>query len=85
MMPTGYGRAKGSGLLVPHDLAREREVWPREEWKTVERAMMLAFRHGATFVLGCPTCHEPLTRTERADGTTGFHCGHKDHVWRGGR
>lgn len=77
-VPYGYGQAPGSDLLVPTELAREREVWTREEWKTLERARKLAASRGVVLKLGCPECREPLKSVTRLDGQPTLRCAHKD-------
>jgi hypothetical protein len=77
---TGY-RQHASGLLVPPDISREREVWTRDEWKVLERAAQLLKAKGVDLFLGCPEpdCKgAPMTRVRRNDGAITLRCAHKD-------
>lgn len=74
-------RRHASGLLVPADISREREVWTRAEWKAIEKATKLLESRGVHVYLGCPenTCKaNPLERIRRTDGGITLRCNHKD-------
>lgn len=65
-------RESASGLMVPAELSREREVWTREEWKSLERVVKLARARGLDVFLGCQASgckRQPITRIRNADGT----------------
>lgn len=57
-------REHESGLIVPTEVSRRREVWPRSEWATVERAVKLMKQkrvpasHGVSTFYKCnnPAC-----------------------------
>lgn len=83
----GGWRKNAAGLVVPEALSREREVWTRDEWKGVTRALKFLESKGITIFLGCPeaTCLKaPLERRKLADGTLVLRCGHKDREFRKG-
>jgi hypothetical protein len=74
-------REHASGLLVPSDISRVREVWTRDEWKLLERAAKLLTARGVELFLGCPEpgCKSaPIQRVRRADGGMTLRCAHKD-------
>lgn len=51
-----------SGLLVPKELSRRREVWPRGEWALIERAVKLMKRKRGDAKYGLSTfyrCDNP--------------------------
>jgi len=70
-----------SGLLVPEDVAREREVWTRDEWKALEKVTKFLQGKGVELFMGC-THHDckklPIERIRRADGGLTLRCAHKD-------
>lgn len=79
----GFAPHAASGLLVPGELQREREVWTREDWTILERATKLLSSRGLELYLGCPqdTCREkPLERMRNLDGGITLRCEHKDRV-----
>lgn len=52
-----------SGLIVPAELSRKREVWAKDEWRLVERAVKLMKSRGVSTFYKCdnPACaSEPL-------------------------
>jgi hypothetical protein len=75
-------REHASGLIVPAAISREREVWSRDEWKTLDRAAAFLERRGVAFLLACdrPDCRKQgaLERVRRDDGGLTLRCAHKD-------
>ena len=62
----GYAR-RPSGLIVPTDVARTREVWVHSETKLLRRLSKLLASHGVTAVLCCdePACRDhPAIKSE---------------------
>ncbi len=49
----GAFREHASGLIVPTELSREREVWTHDEWRTLERATKLLQARGLELFIGC--------------------------------
>ncbi len=86
LLPQGFAERK-SGLIVPEDHAREREVWTREESTLIQRALALMARRKLKAVVVCaePECanQPPLQVNAGPDGVT-WRCGHKDRELRRG-
>lgn len=83
MNTAGFARHEGTGLLVPEEFKREREVWTREEWMVLERATKLLSSRGMELYLGCqqPACQKaPIERMRNLDGGITLRCEHKDRV-----
>ena len=81
-MTDGYAR-HASGLLVPEELKRAREVWTRDEVKTVMRALTILDRRGIANFMGCahPGCERtPIERIRNLDGSITMRCNHLDRV-----
>lgn len=79
----GYRPSVASGLLVPVESSRGREVWPRDEWRLLERATRMLGRHGIDLILQCqhPDCATtPLEPMRLDDGGFQLRCAHMDHV-----
>lgn len=76
----GNLRRHASGLYVPEEMAREREVWTREDWRVLEKATALLQARGLELFLGC-TDHrckaQPVARIRRNDGGITLQCAHK--------
>ncbi len=74
-----------SGLLVPEEFKRQREVWTREELRTIDKATTLLESRGVLVYLGCsdPACRQggPLERIRSLDGGITYRCQHKDRVF----
>lgn len=51
-------REHESGLLVPTEVSRRREVWARNEWATVERAVKLMKQKRGEAVYGVSTFYK---------------------------
>lgn len=75
-------REHASGLYVPASVSREREVWPRDEWRIVDKAVKILKAHGIQFAFRCgtETCGDPVLKVvrEAASGGRVWRCGHKD-------
>ena len=72
-----------SGLLVPTEHRRDREVWLRDDWKRVERATTFLESRGLSVYFGC--VHEgcqaaPIERMRNLDGGLTLRCAHLDRV-----
>jgi hypothetical protein len=78
-------REHASGLIVPADISREREIWTKAEWKALDKVTaFLASKRIAVF-LGCEhddcKADRRLERVRRPDGGVTLQCGHKErHV-----
>ena len=78
----GFAR-HASGLFVPDEVARPREVWTRDEWRVLERATTLLTARNILLYLRCalPACAEaPLERRRNPDGGLTLRCAHLDRV-----
>lgn len=76
-------REHASGLIVPAELSREREVWSKDEYRTLERATRLLTSRGVSLFMGCddPKCkNTPIERLRNPDGGITLRCFHKDRV-----
>lgn len=81
MLPSGFRRATGSGLIVPEEHSRVREVLTWQEWRTIEKATAILSAHGVKMFLGCEKAEcksEPMTRFRRPDGGITLRCAHAD-------
>ena len=79
----GFAKHEGSGLFVPEELKREREVWTYDEWRILERATKLLDSRGMRLYFGCADarCLEtPIERMRNLDGGITLRCAHKDRV-----
>lgn len=78
----GFAR-HDSGLFVPDEHKRKREVWCRDQWKHVERATKFLESRGVEMFFRCPeaTCGDkPIERIRNLDGGLTFRCNHLDRV-----
>lgn len=78
----GFAR-HASGLLVPDEHRREREVWLRSDWRTVDRATKFLESRGLQLYFGCPEpgCQgAPIERMRNLDGGITLRCNHRDRV-----
>lgn len=76
-------RRNASGLLVPAEISREREVWTRDEFKLLDRVARFLAGKGVDMFFGCPVdgCKgAPIERIRNADGGLTLRCAHKDRV-----
>lgn len=81
--PAGFRKAV-SGLVLPAEVSREREVWTRDEWKVLERATKLLQSRGIRLLLGCINVEcrkKPLERIRALDGGITLRCEHRDRVF----
>lgn len=81
MAPEPAFREHASGLLVPAEQSRQREVWSYKEWQAIERATKFLESHGIQIYLRCnePACQKtPMKRLRRRDGGITLRCAHKD-------
>lgn len=72
-----------SGIYVPEEHKRQREVWTREDWQVLERATKLLESRGLELLLRCPDPGCVETRIERRrelDGGITLRCPHKDRT-----
>lgn len=70
-----------SGLMVPAEYSREREVWTKDELKVIDRAAKLLASRKVVMLLGCdhPDCRKtPIERIRRIDGGITLRCNHRD-------
>lgn len=82
-VPVGFHRSSATGLLLPDDIAREREVWTRDEARLLERATRLLEARGLALYLRCayPDCVQtPIERFRHGDGGLVLRCAHKDRI-----
>lgn len=74
-----------SGLLVPEEFKRDREVWTLDELKTIDKATKLLESRGVLVYLGCSdeACRKtgPLERIRSLDGGITYRCSHRDRVF----
>lgn len=80
--PAGFA-PHSSGLLVPEPVARRREVWPRDEWKQVDRAAKVLNAHQVATLMRCgaPGCPDrDLEAQHRPDGSLALRCGCTERI-----
>lgn len=83
MAVPGY-RARASGLLVPDEISRAREVWTPDEKRLLDRATKLLESRGVELFMGCGETQckgTPIERLSNADGGMTLRCAHKDRVF----
>lgn len=84
--PTGQPaesfRSTESGLLVPSESSRTREVWTRDEWALMNRVGKLLKARELAFNLAClnPGCEGPMQMVVHPTGHS-LRCGCKDRVF----
>lgn len=81
-LPLGF-RENAAGLVVPEALSREREVWTKDEWRLLERAVKLLGARQMRVYFGCPDdrCRSgPIQRFRLPDGSIALRCAHRDRV-----
>jgi hypothetical protein len=76
--PDGYGQTK-EGLLVPSELARQREVWFKEEVKLMRRLAKMLDHHQVNALLVCRDCGEVIVPDDES-GEVEFVCKCKRRV-----
>lgn len=83
-MPAGFRRSIDSGLIVPEEQSRLREVWTRDDWKLLNRAATLFSMKGLSLLLKCnhPGCKDqPVEKIHQPDGGFILRCAHCDRVF----
>lgn len=80
-MPTGFA-PHASGLVVPTEVARVREVWTNDERKLLARALGLCGAHQVLVGLQCgrPGCPEPIIRRVETPEGFALRCGCVERV-----
>lgn len=81
--PAGF-KANAAGLLVPEEIARERQVMTWQDWRDLERVTKSLKARGITLQLKCddPRCQRtPIIRFRTQEGGIGFRCEHADRVY----
>lgn len=76
-------REHASGLYVPTELSRAREVWTSAEWRAIDRATKILTDKGVKLYLRCeqPSCKAaPMERLRNPDGGITLRCQHKDRI-----
>lgn len=82
--PSGFRVSVASGLIVPEDISRAREVWTRDEWKLLDRATKLINAKGMRQLLKCehPACKDaPIEKIRQPGGGFVLRCAHADRVF----
>lgn len=78
-------REHASGLMVPTELSRERQVWTKSESALIDRATKLLGSRGLLMFLGCQEerCKKagPITRRRGAGGEMILQCEHMDRIF----
>lgn len=84
VLPPGFhADGDGSGLLVPAELGRKREVCLQEQWKYVTRAIeQFCAPFNFRFMLLCnnPKCPDPTVKRKRQPDGYLFQCGCREVV-----
>jgi hypothetical protein len=73
----------GTALLVPEEQSRKRQVWPRDEGRALDRAIVLLQSHAVTLMLKCGERDCPDRQMERIQTEQGYtlRCGCTDRVF----
>lgn len=81
-VPEGF-HPSASGLVVPEDLARDREVWTRDEWRLVDRVLKLMRSRNLAVVLHCndQRCKGAEITVLPAGAGFRWQCDHKTRVF----
>jgi hypothetical protein len=84
-LPLGYRQASSAtGLLVPEDTPRAREVFTKDEARLLERAMKLIKARGLVLQMRCSDERCQDTKIERIVDEAGdvrLRCAHRDLVF----
>lgn len=81
--PNGY-HENGSGLLVPTEAVRVREVWTDDEFRLLNRVGKLLRARGMTFSLSCLSAecqHDQMSIQPRPGGGSILRCKCKDRIF----
>lgn len=81
--PHGF-RPHASGLLVPEDISRKREVWTKAERKLHDKFLALFKSRGVDLLMRCgnPDCDDRAIKITRNNaGESILQCGCKDRVF----
>lgn len=81
---SGFRRHEGSGLLVPEEVSREREVWTRDDLRLIDRATKLLTSRGIQVMFACTDKRCADVKITRVHGLAGdyiLRCNHKDRVF----
>ena len=79
-MVAGF-REHASGLIVPEEMARARQVMPWQEWRDLEKVTKALAARGIVLQLKCtdPRCQKaPIQRHRTLEGGISFRCEHQD-------
>lgn len=82
-LPPGFRPSVDSGLILPEEQSRERQVWTRDEWRLLERATKMLKSHGLAVQLVCEhdACKGAALEPRRLrDGSFRLRCPHADRV-----
>jgi hypothetical protein len=82
--PPAAFRAHASGLIVPEDISRARDVFTDSESRTINRAVTLLNQHGIEVYFGCPleSCKKrPMEPRRLANGDFVLECEHASHIF----
>lgn len=82
--PAGFRRSVASGLILPEEISRKREVWTYQEWRTIDKATKLLAERGIQVLMRCsrPECQDkPMERIRRHDGGITLRCNHVDREY----
>lgn len=77
-------RRHDSGLFVPADISREREVWTKADSKILDRALALLQSRHLTVLMRCdePKCRGSKLERIKGVGTEyTLRCPHKDRIF----
>lgn len=81
--PHGF-RENASGLLVPEEVSRERQVMSWRDWRDLERVTKMLEQRGVVLQMKCsdPRCQRtPIVRHRTPEGGISFRCEHADRVF----
>lgn len=79
--PAGFRRSTASGLILPDEHSRAREVLTYEEWRAIDKATKILSDRGVQVLMRCarPECQDkPIERLRRIDGGITLRCSHAD-------
>lgn len=84
-MPETAFREHASGLVVPEELSRERQLWTKSEAALLDRTVKLLGSRGLLIMFRCT--HErcktagPITRQRGTGGEMILQCAHMDRIF----